>query len=268
MTNVNNRITIPDLYSFKNYKQISSVAVYDFTFAQIFDRAGIDVLLVGDSLGMLVQGENNTLPVTLEQMIYHCRCVSRGVRHAVVVGDMPFMSYQVSMEEAVRNAGRLVKEGGVDAVKLEGGVCVVDIVEKLVKFDIPVFGHVGLTPQSYLRMGGHKIQGIDKKEKKGISTRKQVFDDALALDASGVCAIVLEGIPGDLASEITKKVSVPTIGIAAGDNCDGQVLVGYDLLGLTQGIIPPFVKKYGNLGEEAVECVKKYIEDITNLGRK
>jgi len=233
------------------------LTAYDFTFARIFDEAGVDVLLVGDSLGNVVQGNDTTLPVTLDEVIYHTRLVARGVRRALIVGDMPFGSYQVGPEDAVRTAIRLVKEGGAHAVKLEGGVDVADSVRRIVLAQIPVMGHVGLTPQSVNRMGGYRVQG------RGDEGRQRVIEDALALEAAGVFAIVLEGIPEDLGKEITALVSVPTIGIGAGVHCDAQVLVMHDLLGLNDWT-PSFVKQFANLGAEASKAARAYIDEVTN----
>jgi 3-methyl-2-oxobutanoate hydroxymethyltransferase len=252
------RITIRSLASRKKKAEpFTMLTAYDFTFARIFDEAGIDVLLIGDSLGNVVQGNDTTLPVTLDEIIYHTRLVARGVRRALIVGDMPFGSYQVGPEDAVRTAIRLVKEGGAHAVKLEGGVDVADSVRRIVSAQIPVMGHVGLTPQSVNRMGGYRVQG------RGDEGRQRVIEDALALEAAGVFAIVLEGIPEDLGKEITALVSVPTIGIGAGVHCDGQVLVMHDLLGLNDWT-PSFVKQFANLGAEASQAARAYIDEVTN----
>jgi len=233
----------------------SMLTAYDHTFSRIFDQAGIDVLLVGDSVGNTVQGGESTLPVTLDEMVYHCRMVSRGAGRALVVGDMPFGSYQVSSEEAVRNAIRLVKDGGVAAVKLEGGRNVRDTIARIVAAEIPVMGHVGLTPQAIHRMGGHRVQG------RGESGREQVIADALAVEAAGAFAVVLEGVPAVLADEITGLVSIPTIGIGAGIHCDGQVLVLHDLLGLGDWT-PSFAKTYANLGAMASQAARAYADDV------
>ncbi len=233
----------------------SMLTAYDHTFSRIFDDAGIDVLLVGDSVGNTVQGEESTLPVTLEEMVYHCRLVSRGARRALVVGDMPFGSYQVSSEEAVRNAIRLIKDGGVAAVKLEGGRNVQATIERIVAAEIPVMGHVGLTPQAIHRMGGHRVQG------RGDEGREQVIADALAVEAAGAFAVVLEGVPAELAQEITDRLDIPTIGIGAGVHCDGQVLVLHDLLGLGDWT-PSFAKTYANLGALASQAARAYADDV------
>src|SRR5271166_6190992 len=222
------KIRVPDLARMKARKRkIAMLTAYDYPFARIFDQAGIDVLLVGDSLGMTVQGRDSTLPVTVDEMVYHIRMVTRACSRALVVGDMPFLSYQVSAEDALRNAGRLIKEGGAEAVKLEGGVMVADTVRRLVEVDIPVMGHIGLTPQSVHRMGGYRVQG------KTLDAMERLCADARALEDAGAVAIVLEGIPRELAAKITAECGVPTIGIGAGPECDGQILVFHDLFNLT-----------------------------------
>jgi 3-methyl-2-oxobutanoate hydroxymethyltransferase len=252
------RVTIRSLATRKcKAEPFTMLTAYDFTFARIFDDAGVDVLLVGDSLGNVVQGHDTTLPVTLDEVVYHTRLVARGVRRALIVGDMPFGSYQVSPEDAVRSAIRLVKEGGAHAVKLEGGVDVADTVRRIVSAQIPVMGHVGLTPQSVNRMGGYRVQGRSDEG------RQRVIDDALALEAAGVFAIVLEGIPETLGKEITQLVRVPTIGIGAGVHCDAQVLVMHDLLGLNDWT-PSFVKQFADLGAQASKATRAYIDEVTN----
>ncbi len=219
-------------------EKVVMITAYDATFARIVDDAGVDLILVGDSLGHVIQGHESTLPVTLDHMIYHCAAVARGARRAHIVGDMPFMTYQVSPEEAVRNAGRLVAEGGVHSVKLEGGAEVRGTIERIVGAGIPVMGHIGLTPQSVHKLGGYRIQG------KGAAARRALIDDARALQEAGVYSLVLEGVDGDTAEAITEAVEVPTIGIGAGAGCDGQVLVCYDLLGLNPDFSPRFLKRY------------------------
>ncbi len=252
------RVTIPSLQRAKRRgEKITMLTAYDFTFAQIFDAAGIDILLIGDSLGNVVQGQSTTLPVTLEESIYHTRLVARGTRRALVVGDMPFGSYQVSPEEAVRNAIRFVKEGGAQAVKLEGGTAVFDTIARIVAAEIPVMGHVGLTPQAIHRMGGHRVQGRTE------ASRQRVIDDAQAVEDAGAFAVVLEGMPVELAQQVTATVSIPTIGIGAGVHCDGQVLVMHDLLGLSDWT-PSFVKQYANLGALASQAARSFAEDVTN----
>jgi 3-methyl-2-oxobutanoate hydroxymethyltransferase len=239
---VKDKVTIHTLKKMKQAGQkICMVTAYDATFARILDEAGADVMLVGDSLGMVVQGHDSTLPVTMDQMIYHCTAVTRGARRAHVVGDMPFMSYQTSVEAAVRNAGRLVAEGGVGSVKLEGGAEFADTVAAITRASIPVMGHLGLTPQSVHKMGGYVVQGKDEQ------AARKILQDALALERAGAYALVLEGVPMELARQITQRLSIPTIGIGAGVDCDGQVLVCYDLLGMNPGFKPKFVKRYADL---------------------
>jgi 3-methyl-2-oxobutanoate hydroxymethyltransferase len=248
------------IQTFKKLKatgqKICMVTAYDATFAKIFDDAGADAILVGDSLGMVVQGHDSTLPVTMEQMIYHCRAVTRGARRAHVVGDMPFMSYQNSIEEAVRNAGRLVAEAGVGSVKLEGGAEFCDVISRLVRASIPVMGHLGLTPQSVHKMGGYVVQGRDE------ATAKKLLADALALERAGCYAIVLEGVPMELARCITRHLSVPTIGIGAGKHCDGQVLVCYDLLGMNPAFKPKFVKAYADSYATMTAAGRSYFDEV------
>ena len=252
------RVTVRSLASRKRKSEpFTMLTAYDFTFARIFDEAGVDVLLVGDSLGNVVQGCDTTLPVTLDEVVYHTRLVSRGVRRAMVVGDMPFGSFQVSPEDAVRSAIRLVKEGGAQAVKLEGGRVVADSIRRIVDAQIPVMGHVGLTPQSVNHMGGFRVQG------RGDEGRHQVLEDALAVQEAGAFAVVLEGIPEELGKEVTQQLSIPTIGIGAGVHCDAQVLVMHDLLGLNDWT-PSFVKQYGNLGAQASKAARSYVEDVVN----
>ncbi len=252
------RVTLPTLRRRKRAgEKIAMLTAYDFTFAQIFDTAGIDVLLVGDSLGNVVQGHDTTLPVTLEETLYHTRLVSRGVRRALVVADMPFGSYQVSSEDAVRNAIRCVKEGGAHAVKLEGGAAMLETIRRIVAAEIPVMGHVGLTPQAVHRMGGHRVQGRTEKG------RAKVLTDARAVEQAGAFAIVLEGMPAELATEVTASLSIPTIGIGAGAGCDGQVLVMHDLLGLSDWT-PSFVKQYANLGALASQAARRFAEEVSD----
>ncbi|HKJ25037.1 MAG TPA: 3-methyl-2-oxobutanoate hydroxymethyltransferase [Myxococcota bacterium] len=251
------RVTIRTLAQRKRKREpFSMLTAYDCTFARVFDGAGIDVLLVGDSLANVVQGEETTLPVTLDEVIYHTRMVARGVRRALLVGDMPFGSYQVGPEDAVRSAIRLVKEGGAHAVKLEGGRHVAAAIERIVAAEIPVMGHVGLTPQAVHRMGGMRVQGRGE-------ARERVLADARAVEAAGAFAVVLEGMPSELAAEITATLSIPTIGIGAGRGCDGQVLVMHDLLGLSDWT-PGFVKQYANLGALAAQAARAYADDVAN----
>ncbi len=238
-------------------ERISMLTAYDFSFARIFDAAGIDVLLVGDSLGNVVQGQDTTLPVTLDETIYHTRMVVRGARRALVVGDMPFGSYQVSAEDAVRNAVRLVKEGGAQGVKLEGGENVREATSRIVAAGIPVMGHVGLTPQSVHAMGGFRVQG------RGETGRKRVLADARAVQDAGAFVVVLEGMPAALAAEITATLKIPTIGIGAGADCDGQVLVMHDMLGLSDWT-PSFVKQYADLGALASKAARAFAEEVAD----
>lgn len=239
-----------------NREKITMLTAYDYSMAKIVNDAGIDAILVGDSLGMVVQGYESTLEVTMNDMVYHCKAVARGAENALIVGDMPFLSYHISVEDAVRNAGRLIQEGKAHAVKLEGGIDQVDNVKAIVKAQIPVMGHIGLTPQSVNLFGGFKVQGKD------ITKAQKVIDDALALEAAGVFAIVLEGIPEKLATLITKKISIPTIGIGAGRYCDGQVLVIHDLLGMYSGQSPKFSKRYAALNATIQEAVKSYVTEV------
>lgn len=251
------RFTVTDLLAKKRETQkITMLTAYDYPFAQLVDEAGIDMILVGDSLAMVIQGNDTTLPVTLDEMIYHTKIVVKTTNRAMVVADMPFMSYQISIEEAVRNAGRLVKEAGAHAVKLEGGREIIKQVKAITEAEIPVIGHLGLTPQAVLRMGGYKLQGKVPEQ------AKRIKEDAILLQEAGVVAIVLEVIPSELAKEITETLEIPTIGIGAGVHCDGQVLVVHDLLGLFEKFTPKFVKKYANLREEILRAIKQYKEEV------
>lgn len=254
------KITVPQLGQMKAAgDRISMVTAYDWTFARLLDQAGVELLLVGDSLGMVVQGLDTTLPVTLDEMVYHTRLVARGRRRALVVGDMPFGSYQTSPSQAVDSAVRLVKDGGAEAVKLEGGLAMAATIEAIASRDIPVMGHVGLTPQSVHRMGGHKVQG--RKHGSAPGGRGRVLADARAVEAAGAFAVVLEGIPLDLAAEITAELAIPTIGIGAGVHCDGQVLVLHDLLGLSEGA-PRFAKQYAEVGRLVVDAAEAYVREV------
>jgi 3-methyl-2-oxobutanoate hydroxymethyltransferase len=255
------KITVPDLRARKNKSgelgKIAMVTAYDFTMARLVDEAGVDMVLVGDSLGMVVQGLTTTIPVTLDEMAYHCRAVARGLVRAHLVGDLPFMSYQVSPAQAVESAGKLMKEGACESVKLEGGQEVAEHVHRIVRAGIAVVGHVGLTPQSVHALGGFKVQG------RGDEAAEKVLSDAIALEQAGAFAIVLEAVPPDVAEQVTSVVSVPTIGIGAGAGCDGQVLVSTDLLGLSRGgHLPKFAKRFANLGDQAVEAMRTYVEDV------
>ena len=251
------KVTIHTLKKLKQAGQkICMVTAYDATFARILDESGADVMLVGDSLGMVVQGHDSTLPVTMDQMVYHSKAVTRGAKRAHVVGDMPFMSYQTSSEEAVRNAGRLVAEGGVGSVKLEGGEEFSDTVSRIVRASIPVMGHIGLTPQSVHKMGGYVVQGRDGE------TAKKLANDAVALEQAGAYALVLEGVPLELARQITDRLTIPTIGIGAGLYCDGQVLVCYDLLGMNPDFKPKFVKRYANLYGDIRGAAESFFKEV------
>jgi len=254
-----NKVTIIDIQKMKSDgKKIAVLTAYDYPFARLIDEAGVDIILVGDSVGMTVLGYENTLPVTIEDMIYHTKAVKRGIKRALLVADMPFMSYQVSIDDALKNAGRLIKEGGAEAVKLEGGIAIQEIVSAIVEIGIPVMGHVGLTPQSIHKFGGYKVQG-----RKSIEAR-EIIEDAKALEDAGVFSIVLEGIPLELAKEITQKIKIPTIGIGAGQFCDGQVMVIHDLIGLSGEFKPKFVKRYAEGGEIIKNAVKEYIKDVAD----
>jgi 3-methyl-2-oxobutanoate hydroxymethyltransferase len=250
------RVTARSLARRKQRREpFAMLTAYDFTFARIFDQAGIDVLLVGDSVGNTVQGGDSTLPVTLDEIVYHTRLVARAARRALVVGDMPFGSYQVCAEDAVRSAVRLVKEGGAHAVKLEGGRSVADAIARIVAAEIPVMGHVGLTPQAIHRMGGYRVQG------RGEKGRARVLEDARAVAEAGAFAVVLEGVPAALAAEVSAELPIPTIGIGAGVACDGQVLVMHDLLGLSDWT-PSFARVYANLGAAASQAARLFAEDV------
>jgi 3-methyl-2-oxobutanoate hydroxymethyltransferase len=250
------KVTAPQIRARKGSGHpIAMVTAYDFTMARLVDEAGVDMVLVGDSLGMVVQGLANTIPVTLEEICYHGRAVARGLAHAHLVGDMPFMSYQVSPAQAVESAGRMMKEGAFESVKLEGGEDVAEQVHRIVRAGIPVVGHVGLTPQSVHALGGFKVQGRGADE-------ARILSDARALDEAGAFCIVLEAIPPDLAARVTAEVSVPTIGIGAGASCDGQVLVCTDLLGMTRGHAPRFAKRFAELGDAIVAATRSYVAEV------
>ncbi len=251
------RVTIHTLRQMKERgERIAMLTAYDATMARLLDDGGADVLLVGDSLGMVIQGHDTTLPVTLDEIAYHTRAVVRGARRAHVVGDMPFMSYQASIEQGVTNAGKLMKEGGCHSIKLEGGAVHAELVRRLVSAGIPVMGHIGLTPQSYHQLGGFKVQGRDP------GGRDRLLEDARTLEEAGVYSIVLEAIPADIARDITGAVSIPTIGIGAGTGCDGQVLVSYDMLGMDETFKPRFVRRYATLGQTIKDAVAHYVSDV------
>jgi 3-methyl-2-oxobutanoate hydroxymethyltransferase len=251
------KVTVPEIGKMKQRgEKITSLTAYDYSFARILDAAGVDILLVGDSLGSVIQGQKSTLPVTVEEMIYHTKAVMRGTQRALIVADMPFLSFQVSIEEAKRNAGRFLQEGGAEAVKIEGGVAMLETIKALVQIGIPVMGHIGLTPQSIHRFGGYKVQGKDKEQ------RDALLGDALAVEDAGAFSVVLEGMPVDLAQQITRRLAIPTIGIGAGLHCDGQVLVVHDMLGLFDMYTPKFVKKYADLKGIMSEAVKTFITEV------
>jgi len=255
------KVRVPDFARMKaRHQPITMLTAYDFPFARIFDNCGVDALLVGDSLAMVFRGEDSTLAVTIDEVIYHTRAVVRGRRRALVVADMPFLAYQVCAEEALRNAGRLIKEGGAEAVKLEGGIAIAETVRRIAAVDIPVMGHIGLTPQSIHRMGGHRVQG--RTSGRGPGCRERLLEDALALEAAGAFAIVVEGVPPSLAREISHRVKVPTIGIGAGPDCDGQVLVMHDMLGLGESSPPRFAKPFANLWNEAAAAATSYVREV------
>ena len=251
------KITVLDIYKKKaEGKKITMLTAYDFPTAQIVDQAGIDMILVGDSLGMVVQGVSSTLPVTMDEMIYHTKMVSRGTQSAMVVGDMPFLSYQTHKADAIRNAGRFLKEANAEAVKLEGGSQMAEVIHAMVNAGIPVVAHIGLTPQYVHMLGGFKVQGKDE------AAREKILADARAVQDAGAFAVVLEALPTSLAKEITDTLRIPTIGIGAGMHCDGQVLVIHDLLGLFDRFTPKFVKKYAQLKVQALQAVKEYKSEV------
>lgn len=239
-----------------NNKKLTMLTAYDYSTAKLIDSCGINAILVGDSLGMVCLGYEDTLSVTMDDMIHHTKAVSRGCKETLIVADMPFMSYQTSVYDAVVNAGRLIKEGKAHAVKLEGGIEVFEQIKAVVKSSIPVMGHIGLTPQSVNAFGGFKVQGKDEL------AAKKLIEDALSVEEAGAFAVVLEGVPAKLASLITKKLSIPTIGIGAGVSCDGQVLVYQDMLGMFSDFTPKFVKQYENLGEKMKEAFSSYIDEV------
>jgi len=251
------KITPVDIQAMKKEgKKVSMLTAYDYPMALLEDRAGIEIILVGDSLGMTVLGYENTLPVTMDEMIHHTKAVKRGAKYALIIGDMPFMSYNTSEPEAISNAGRFMKEGGADAVKLEGGAAVKDIVRALVRAGIPVMGHIGLTPQTISMLGGFKVQGKDAQ------TAQKIIDDALLLEEAGAFSVLLEAIPAPIAKKITERLKVPTIGIGAGVHCDGQVLVVHDMVGLFDRFTPKFAKKYVNLSELMLKAFETYKEEV------
>ncbi len=252
------KLTIPDIRNRKNATPIAEVTAYDYPWARLADQAGMDIVLVGDSLGMVVLGYTDTVSVTMEEMIHHTRAVVRGVEHALVVTDMPFGSCSSSIPAAIDNAVRILKEGRADAVKVEGGVAMATTVAAMVAAGIPVQGHIGLTPQTATSLGGFKVQG------KSAQAAHQLIDDALALEAAGCFSIVLEAIPAPLAEHITGRLAIPTIGIGAGPDCDGQVLVIHDLVGLYDRFTPKFVKQYARINEPVGEALRQYREEVQN----
>lgn len=253
------KVTVPELARMKALgEKIAMITAYDVTFAKLVDLAGVDMILVGDSVGMVVQGEENTIPVALDDMVYHVRLVARAKPRALIVGDLPFGSYQVSPQQAVESSIRLMKEGA-ECVKLEGGVVMAETIHALTRVDIPVVGHIGLTPQSFHRMGGHKVQGRAGGYEAG--GRERLLEDAHAVEQAGACAVVVEGVPLDLAADITKKLSIPTIGIGAGPSCDGQVLVLHDVLGLSDMTLK-FTKQYANLRKAAIDATAAYVAEV------
>jgi 3-methyl-2-oxobutanoate hydroxymethyltransferase len=260
----NGKITVPDILQRKTHaadphsktQKITCLTAYDYPTARLLDEAGVDVILVGDSLGMVVLGHENTLSVTIDEMLHHTRAVRRGTRRALVVADMPYGSYHTDTAESLRNAMRFVKEAGAEAVKVEGGERRLELISRLTEAEIPVMGHVGLTPQSLNALGGYRVQG------KTADAAEQLIRDARAVEAAGAFAVVLEAVPRELAAQITRELRIPTIGIGAGPDCDGQVLVIHDLLGLTFGQTPRFARKYANLGAVISTAVHEYCEDV------
>ncbi|MBC9783926.1 3-methyl-2-oxobutanoate hydroxymethyltransferase [Heliobacterium chlorum] len=253
------KITLPQFKERKEQrKRFRMVTAYDYPFAQLVDESEVEVILVGDSLGMVVLGYDSTVPVTLEEMIHHCRPVVKGAPHTLVVADMPFGTYNISKEDAIRNANRMLKESGIEAVKLEGGKKVAPIVEAVVDAGIPVMGHIGLTPQTAAQLGGFKVQGKTEE------AAQQLLEDALALEKAGAFSVVIECVPADVARRITESLSIPTIGIGAGPYCDGQVLVIQDMLGMFDRFTPKFVKKYANIGPTIKDALNTYAQEVSD----
>lgn len=250
-------ITVNDILSKKGKEKITMITAYDYQTSKLVDESGIDMILVGDSLGMVVLGYESTLPVTMDEMIHHSKAVNRGRKNSFLVVDMPYLSYNVDMKDSLYNAGRIIKETGANAVKLEGGKRTIETIKRIIDLEIPVVGHLGLTPQSVNKMGGYKIQGKEKID------AEEILEDAKLLEKAGAIGIVLEGVPENLAKLITEKVNIPTIGIGAGMYTDGQVLVIYDMLGYNE-LVPKFVKKYANIKETSITAIKEYIEDVKN----
>lgn len=251
------KVTILDLKAKKEkHEPITMLTAYDYPTGLLVDQAGIDIILVGDSLAMVVLGHENTVAVTMDEMIHHCKAVARGAKAPLLVGDMPFMSYQVDPKEAVRNAGRLLKEGGMDVIKLEGGQDMAPTVKAIVDAGIPVMGHIGLTPQTISKLGGYRVQGKD------VATARALVDDARALEQAGAFSLILEAIPGPVAELITERVAIPTIGIGAGPGCDGQVLVIHDMIGLFDRFVPKFVKQYAHVFPVIVQALESYRDEV------
>jgi len=251
------KVTTRTVVDFKRKgEKISMITAYDFTMARIVDYAGIDVILVGDSASNVMAGHETTLPITLDQMIYHTSCVVRGVDRALVVADLPFMSYQVTVKEALISAGRMMKDAGAHAVKLEGGAPVAETIRRIVDAGIPVMGHLGLTPQSIYKFGTYKVRAKEEAE------AEQLINDALALQQAGCFALVLEKIPSGLARKVTEMLDIPTIGIGAGSACDGQVLVVHDMLGLTRDFHPRFIRRYANMFDDMTQAISTYVQDV------
>jgi 3-methyl-2-oxobutanoate hydroxymethyltransferase len=261
MTGISKKIRVPDLALMKKrHERIVMLMAYDATMARLFDQGGVDLLLVGDSLAHVILGLDTTIPVTLDATVHHTRAVAHGARRALVVADMPFLTYQISIEQAMQNAGRLFQEGGAAAVKIEGGRPVARVLRRLTSAGLPVMGHIGLTPQHVHRLGGMRRQARDEE------AAQELLEDAMALEDAGAFAIVLEAIPDAVAQAVTDRLKIPTIGIGAGPHCDGQVLVGYDMLGIFDTFVPSFVKQYAQLGKLIVSAAKGYASDV-RLGK-
>ena len=251
------RVTVPDFRARKQRgERLTVLTAYDATMARLLDRAGVDALLVGDSLGMVVLGHDSTIPVTLDEMVHHTRAVARGTRRALVIADMPFLSYHTGIDDAVRHAGRLIQEGGAAAVKLEGGAPVIEVVRRLAEIGIPVMGHLGLLPQSVHQVGGYHKQATTADD------AARLVADAQALEQAGAFALVIESVPSEVAARVTSGLGIPTIGIGAGPDCDGQVLVSYDMLGLFDGFVPSFVKQYAKLGADVTAAARTYVDEV------
>ncbi len=254
------KLTVPHIISMKARQQkIAALTAYDALMAELLDQSKLDIILVGDSAAMVVDGHQTTLPITMEEMLYHTKSVRRGVKRALLVADMPFLSYQPSLEEGIKNAGRFLKEGGAEAVKIEGGKPVIELVARLVDYGMPVMGHLGLIPQSIHKMGTYKLQGKDS------AVARQLKREAKMLEDAGAFSVVLEKIPASLAEEITNSIKIPTIGIGAGPHCDGQILVAHDMLGMFDKFKPRFIRRYAELGTNIRNAVGEYAQDVKNL---